>query len=209
MAIGDDGVVMPLKQRVHAFDVSKWWKLRETVPLSVASLKEDVQVSDSYAPLHNPYDGVLSAWQLTESLDAFFKRLPPATTDIVEPDLPWIFICNPYIPRKQKADAQSQQSKGNEDEAPEEEGSKLFLAVEGAMERLQLLEDFIQGAPKLGRDPATVTRDINVERRLATRNILDLAHACRVRAGKVCCQDQLFSFSSKFYISRQHRDKAD
>ena len=176
-------MVMSLGQRVRKFDVSKWWKLREIVPLSVASLKEEVQVS--YAHLHNPYDGVPSAWQLTESLDSFFRRLPPATTDLSEPDLSWIFICNPYIPRTHKVDAQSQQSKGNEDEAPEEEGTKLFLAVEGATERLQLLGDFIQGASKLGTDPATVTRDINKERRLATQKILDLGHACRVRAGKV------------------------
>jgi hypothetical protein len=187
-------MAMELKERVRAFDVGAWWKLRETAPLSVASSRKDVQVS--HAHLHNPYGGVSSAWQLGESLDDFFRRLPPDTTDMSSPDMQWIYVCNPFIPRKHKTEAQNQRSRGNEDEAPEEEGAKLFLAMDGAMERLYLLEDFIQGASKMGPDSASVVKDMNKERRVATQDILDLGHACKVRAGKVChlpCRNRLQS----------------
>jgi hypothetical protein len=127
---------------------------------------------------------VYYAWQLTETIDAFLGRLPPRTTEQAD-GIPWIYICNPFIPRVEKALAENQASKGNEDEAPEEEGSRTMLVVEGGMERLEILRKFGEGTKKFQSAPSMQEREISKERKAATSDILNLAHAGKVRAGKV------------------------
>lgn len=140
--------------------------------------------------LHNPYANVPYAWQLTETLHAFFKRLPPETTEATA-QCPWIFICNPYIAREPKASARNQESKGNEDEAPEEEGTHLESFIEGGTQRLHLLADFAGGAKKSGMAPSVITRDVNKQMKQAVDDILMLAVSCKVKAGKVRRLDPL------------------
>ena len=147
------------------------------------ALRQNNLVADK-PRLHNPYAGVPYAWQLTETVDDFLARLPPRTTPITT-KTPWIFICNPYIPRVEKAQAESQASKGNEDEAPEEEGSRTSLVIEGGMERLDLVTDFIKGMRLSPKTPSAQEREIQKERKRAADDIQDLAHAAKVRAGKV------------------------
>ena len=91
--------------------------------------------------LHNPYEGVPYAWQLTETVDQFLERLPPETT--TSDQVPWIFICNPYIPRVGKRQSDQDQVKGrdNDNEAPDEEGANVQIVVEGGQERLQLVRE--------------------------------------------------------------------
>jgi cell division protein FtsB len=84
---------------------------------------------------------------------------------------------------------QNQLSKGNEDEAPEEEGSKTALVMEGGLERLELLSKFKDGLKKTNKVLATQERDIRKEIKKASDDILHLAHAAKVRAGKVCIED--------------------
>lgn len=134
--------------------------------------------------LHNPYAGVPYAWQLTETIDDFLSRLPPATTEASE-EVPWIFVCNPYISRKARPHAQSRGSRGNEDEAPEEEGTQLARAVEGGTERLHILTSFLGGLELAAKTKTVKTREANKERKAAVEDVLKLAHACRVRSGKV------------------------
>ena len=141
------------------------------------------------ARLHNAYEGVPFAWQLTETVDEFLARLPPRTT-IQSPETPWIFICNPYIPRKARISddgdgGAAEKGRGNEDEAPGEEGSKVGLVIEAGLERLDLLRDFIEKTKAMARNPASAQRAINREREQAASDILALAHAAKVRAGKV------------------------
>lgn len=140
--------------------------------------------ADTTAELHNPYAGVPYAWQLTETVDDFLSRLPPATTTQT-PETPWIYICNPYIPRVPKSESLNQTSKGNEDEGPEQDGSRLDVVIEGGMERLAILGNFVRELPKFGRPPSTTEREKNKERSQATLDILHLAHVGKVRAGKV------------------------
>lgn len=136
--------------------------------------------------LHNPYAGVPYAWQLTESVDAFLARLPPSTTTGV----PWIFICNPYIPRvgKRVSDMVQTAGRGNEDEAPQEPGSDVAIVAQGGLERLGILQRFIQRADRANVDgrsvPAVVQQDLAREIKQATADVLNLAHAYKVRAGK-------------------------
>jgi hypothetical protein len=172
---------MDLNRRVQEFDV-QGWMLQQQQSLGRPLPRKNIIADTSH--LHNPYVGVHYAWQLTETVDEFLTRIPPKTTDITE-DTPWIYICNPYIPRVEKSLAQNQLSKGNEDEAPEEEGSKTALVMDGGLERLEILSQFIEGVKKSRKAPATQEREMNAERRRASDDILHLAHAARVRAGKV------------------------
>lgn len=136
------------------------------------------------AKLHNPYAGVPYARQLTETLDDFFARLPPASTDQSD-ELPWIFICNPFVARQDKGYRNSDIPKGNEDEAPGEEGRQLRLVVQGSIERLELLADLTNKVTTCGKSQAFIGRELFRERRQAAADMLGLAHAGRVRTGKV------------------------
>ncbi|KAF5004529.1 hypothetical protein FDECE_8984 [Fusarium decemcellulare] len=177
---GDEETVEGLHRRVQEFDVEDWMFQQQENP--GRALPQKSRVIDT-SHLHNPYAGVHYAWQLTETVDDFLARLPPKTTDITE-DTPWIFICNPYISRVDKSMSQNQFSKGNEDEAPEEEGSRTALVVEGGYERLGLITKFAEGMKRTGKALSTQEREISKERKRAVEDILHLAHAAKVRAGK-------------------------
>lgn len=142
-------------------------------------------VSVDTARLHNPYAGVPYAWQLNETVDEFLERLPPKTTTITA-TTPWIFICNPYIPRVEKSQASNQASKGNEDEAPEEFGSRTNVVVEGGLERLDMINQFAEGLKKTHKTKSAQDRDIQKERKRAVEDVLNLAQEYKVKAGKVC-----------------------
>ncbi|UZP42446.1 hypothetical protein NXS19_010262 [Fusarium pseudograminearum] len=158
---GDEETVMDLHRRVQDFDVQGWMLQQQQSPGRPIPRKH---IHADTPHLHNPYAGVHYAWQLTETVDEFLTRMPPRTTDITE-DTPWIFICNPYIARVEKSLAQNQHSKGNEDEAPEEEGSKTELVVEGGLERLEILSKFLEGVRKSRKVPAAQEREMNAERK--------------------------------------------
>lgn len=181
---GDEETVAKLQARVDSFDASQACRDIQASAQVKAKEKKKAKPSPKPAKLHNPYENVPYAWQLNETLPAFFQRLPPQTTEATE-TCPWIFICNPYIPRQSKQSAQNQQSRGNEDEAPEEEGTQLGRFIEGGTERLHLLTDFKEGIKKSGKAPSVVIRTINQQKKQAVDDILMLATACKVKAGKV------------------------
>ncbi|TFB07531.1 hypothetical protein CCMA1212_000049 [Trichoderma ghanense] len=177
---GDDETVSHLLQRVADFDVDEWVQQQRVHP---GRPQRQTNFLGEASGLHNPYAGISYAWQLTETVDDFLSRLPPATTDQT-PEVPWIFICNPWIPRVHKREGQGQFSRGNEDEAPEEEGSEPAIVAEGGLERLHLVSKFIEGMQRSGKAPSTVENEIAKERRQATSDILKLAHLVKVRTGK-------------------------
>ena len=116
-------------------------------------------------------------------MDNFLARLPPATTERNE-DVPWIFICNPYIPRLEKCQSNGDFVRGNEDEAPVEEGSQLALIVQGGMERLALVLSLKKRMEEAGKSLQMIQREMGKERKKASQDILNLAHAGKVRTGK-------------------------
>ncbi|KAK2015366.1 DUF1917-domain-containing protein [Colletotrichum eremochloae] len=176
---GDEETVAGLETRVAFFNVAQWWEETNAAHINRRVKKEPLDSTK----LHNPYAGVPYAWQLTETVDDFLARLPPRTTE-QDDDLPWIFICNPYIRRKDKFEAQNQRSRGNEDEAPEEEGSRLDTLIEGGVERLNILLNFKQGVSTTKMSMAAKMREIDKEKKEAIQDILGLAHACKIKAGK-------------------------
>ncbi|KAK3180413.1 hypothetical protein K4F52_008264 [Lecanicillium sp. MT-2017a] len=177
---GDADTVSALDQRVRAFDVEDWAAQQGTKP---SWPQQRPKLNEMASHLHNPYAGVPYAWQLTETLDDFLARLPAATTDQT-PDVPWIFICNPFVPRVPKNKGAAQTCKGNENEGPEEEGSRLSVVIDGGVERLELLNTFTNQIASFGKPASVVEREVNKERAQASKDILQLAHAAKVRAGK-------------------------
>ncbi|KAK9772736.1 hypothetical protein AB5N19_14254 [Seiridium cardinale] len=179
---GDDTIVAELEKKVENFDVKEWWKNYNEIqtPLKIQS---SVLAQPDTAHLYNPYAGLRCAWQHTESVDEFLDRLPPATTDETKIG-PWIFICNPYIDRKNKQDSQNQYVKGCEDEAPEEEETDLMQFCRGGMERLSLVTSFHDHMNQATMTPTIRNREKNKAASEASRDILSLAHALHVRSGK-------------------------
>ncbi|OTA95981.1 hypothetical protein M434DRAFT_160570 [Hypoxylon sp. CO27-5] len=181
---GDDDIMIDLKARVREFDARAWWEEYGVIntPLKIQAQKKDA-VNPDISHLHNPYAGIEYAWQLTETIEDFLERVPPATTDET-PENPWIWVCNPYINRKRKTDAQNQKIPGGEDEAPEEEGADLASVVEGGMARLHFASEYIDMCKKSINQPAFVARECRKAGMDAAKDILDLAKAHNVRCGK-------------------------
>lgn len=142
--------------------------------------------SPSATQLHNPYEGrVDCAKQLAESPEAFLSRLPPSTTDL-SLRVPWIYVANPFIPRRPAVTAEQGEE---EQEAPAEAETQLGGFMQGGQERLDLLGQFlrtVEAKTTGGEVPkAAVTRQMNKEREGAVNDILTLARMTKVRTGKV------------------------
>ncbi|KAK2612126.1 hypothetical protein QQS21_001856 [Conoideocrella luteorostrata] len=74
--------------------------------------------------------------------------------------------------------------RGNEDEGPVQTGSQLHVVVQGGMERLELLAELEQKVKNSQKSSDLIRRELFQERRNASADILDLAHAGRVQTGK-------------------------
>ncbi|KAI9147867.1 hypothetical protein HJFPF1_12902 [Paramyrothecium foliicola] len=172
--------ILTSMKRVDKFDAQTWNQQHKESP---GYPRARARIAASSSQLHNPYSGVPYAWQLTETVDDFLLRLPPATTEQT-PEAPWIYICNPFIARLQKEQGGGQSSLGNEDEAPEEEGSQVWLVERGARERLEITSSFIDGMNKSSKSKSFIEKELRMERKQAVEDILTLAHVAKVRAGK-------------------------
>ncbi|KAG5920718.1 hypothetical protein E4U42_006093 [Claviceps africana] len=167
---------LQLESRVQKFNASDWIDRHGTWGVGHPARRPTSAIAT--AKLHNPYAGVEFAWQLTETLDDFLHRLPPATTNQSK-DVPWIFICNPLVAREAKSTSDDAFMRGNEDEAPFEAGRQLSLVVQGAMERLELLAELMQRLQTSGKSSNFITQELSQERRNAVSDILHLAYAGR------------------------------
>ena len=181
-----------LQNRVDSFGVDAWRQRQRANPgrpVPRTALAGDI------SQLHNPYAGIPYAWQLTETVEDFLDRLPPETT--TSDQVPWIFICNPYIPRVGKRQSDKWQVKGrdNDDEGPDEEGANVQIVVQGGEERLQLVRDLLEKASQTNMGKSVKEREANKERRQAAADILTLGHAYRVRAGKVPSYEHILDYA--------------
>lgn len=156
---------------------------RDRAALSIPIPQQQVKTEHGTAQLHNPYAGLHYARQLGETVDEFLTRLPPATTDAT-PDLEWIYIYNPHIPRKDNQSPESQLVRGCENEGPLGPQTRLGTFMEGGTARLHLLRDFIEKSNASGRAKTAIGREIDRARGEAVRDILALAHMSHVRCGK-------------------------
>lgn len=146
----------------------------------------NIKVEQSSAvKLHNPYAGVPYAWQLSESVDDFLARLPPSATD-ASLELPWIYICNPYVDLHNGY--YGALPRGCENEGPQRPGAQVSLFVEGANERLRIFETFCaiarsSGSSVAGKSRAEATLQTK-ERNEVVSDIAALARNLGVTCGK-------------------------
>lgn len=201
---GDESTVSVLEARLGGFSPAAWWASELARRRGVLQVGQDESTaegepSSSAKPekarragkLHNPYEGVDYAWQLTETVDAFLSRLPPSTTPRLESKRPWIYICNPYIggrrPRVESRAARLLRECG--DEGPEEAGSSdLATFYQGGMERLHILSSFLDNARRSNTSAGkrlTSDAEMNRERASAVKDILELARMTGIKTGKV------------------------
>lgn len=66
-------------------------------PAAIMGNDTSVQVTSPVVDLSDRFKGVWYGRQLSETVDNFLLRLPPATTEISN-KVPWIWIANPYEP---------------------------------------------------------------------------------------------------------------
>ncbi|KAI1826302.1 hypothetical protein F4861DRAFT_537153 [Xylaria intraflava] len=176
---GDEDVVKDLNKKVANFDVKTWWQTHETP----ATIPPAQGASHDISHLHNPYAGDEYAWQLTETIEAFLARVPPATTPQT-PTNRWIWTCNPHIKRQPRKAAANQRVRGGEDEAPEAEGADLATLMQAGEERLHFASDFIEQCRRPGVPSDFIARESRKAGADAANDILNLARALRVTCGK-------------------------
>jgi hypothetical protein len=165
---GDEETISALEARVDDFNIVAWWDSRNKMASYFHNTTQPPDTLHTAAPLYNAYQGQPGAWQLSESIEHFLARLPPATTDW-RPGVDWIWIANPYIPP-----------------GP---GSARAQFREGGAERLKLLDEFTKmttvGAAKTSGKPLNMLRnDLAKERRETVKDLRELAVACNVLTGK-------------------------
>ncbi|KAK3305496.1 uncharacterized protein B0T15DRAFT_199242 [Chaetomium strumarium] len=165
---GNEEAISALEARVDDFDIVAWWDAQNDMASYFHNTTQPQNAPQIVAPLNNAYQGQPGAWQLSESIEHFLARLPPATTDW-SPGLDWIWIANPYIPPGPS--------------------SALAQFREGGAERLKLLDNFAKmatvGAAKASGKPLNMLReDLAKERRETVEDLRELAVACNVVGGK-------------------------
>ncbi|KAK4236932.1 hypothetical protein C8A03DRAFT_35131 [Achaetomium macrosporum] len=165
---GDEETISVLEARVEDFDIVAWWDCRNDMTSYLRSTMQPQNTTQIAAPLYNAYEGEPGAWRLSESIEQFLARLPPATTDW-RPGLDWIWIANPYIPP-----------------GP---GSTRAQFREGGAERLRLLDEFakmatVSAAKASGKPLNMLRKDLAKERRETVEDLRELAVACNVVTGK-------------------------
>ena len=117
------------------------------------------------ASLHNRFEGHSGAWQLTESVDNFLTRLPPASTDRGLTGLTWIRIANPFI-----------------ENAAEGENHQEF--IQGGLARLKILSSFIRMSNTSGKPRFVVKREISEARKATVNDLHELSIRCGLVSGK-------------------------
>jgi len=123
-----------------------------------------------HSNLYNPYEGVRSAWQLTETVDEFLERVPPLFHRLE--NVPWIWIANPHTPKKSKV--------------VEEEDQTFVDFVSGGR---FLLDGYMEHKEQLlatGVSATTAEKRLTGEREIMRSSIFELATRCQVTSGKVC-----------------------
>ena len=167
---GDDSQKQELEQLASSFSPSVY---RSNHPPSLAAIARAHAIAAQRAPkeevkLYNPYEGLNSARQLSETVPEFLKRLPPLTTQWFGNSVePWIYIANPYTEKRAT----------NEDWASFKSLGEALLTDLSA--KRADIEESMKGKPK-----GTITRKVTPIRKLVEETILKEAKARNCTSGK-------------------------
>ncbi|KAI5206294.1 hypothetical protein AUEXF2481DRAFT_76060 [Aureobasidium subglaciale EXF-2481] len=148
--------------------VTQWNETKAAYPVATSTLMNAVPEI-----LYNRLEGMLTARQLTETVDEFLKRLPPSTT-VTEN---WIWIACPIIKGKGKV-IESRHAPESE-ESPQQMAERATALLSQFAAEKERVSD-----ANLGFDQSTITRKLGPLRDQLKEEILDLAVASGVINGK-------------------------
>lgn len=169
-----------LEQEAASFDVHEYWGNPPVSLVSIAEANLKSPVMEKAAMLYNPYEGVFSGRQLTETIEEFVERLPPQTTQGSLLD-DWIWIANPF----RKAQAAKESKSNITGEGPPDEASDLSqFVVRGnrLLEELTVIKNEI--GKKSGVTKTAINRAITTEKDAIVQKILQTATELHCTAGK-------------------------
>lgn len=136
------------------------------------------------AKLNNPYEGRWAGRQLTETVEEFLERLPPATAPISK-ELPWIYIANPFAPRKSHgSDDDDDDDDLDAPHAYHENYPHFILLGEKLLQELSERKTMTEQG-KNDKSSSTIAAAITKERNVAVRKIHKLAIQMKCTSGKV------------------------
>ncbi|KAI9707188.1 MAG: hypothetical protein M1836_000148 [Candelina mexicana] len=168
---GDEDLRLHLEIETSNFSPSTYWSTQHLSLSSIAAsnlaLAARQAAQKANVKLYNPYEGQLSARQLTESVPEFLTRLPPLSSQLSEVG-PWIWVANPHSTRRPLG----------------ENLGELKTAGE------KLLEDFMGEKRRIERDmkgkaKATITRKLNPLVKELQDRIFEVAKEKGCTSGKV------------------------
>lgn len=181
---GDEDTKQELEARVLSLDVREWWEHRIPTLMELAEENVKTQKVKKIVKLYNPYEGRVDSRQLTETIDEFVKRLPPATT-LVSSDVQWIWIANPYRKAMKEAnqDAGSHMKEAPPDEKADQKGFEIIARdlLEGLTNKRLDLEKKNPGKAK-----GTITKLLKADQDRIVKEILATAKTLHITCGKVC-----------------------
>ncbi|KAI9723646.1 MAG: hypothetical protein M1812_000946 [Candelaria pacifica] len=100
---GNDDLRLHLEIETSNFSPSTYWSTQHLSLSSIATsnlaLAARQAAQKANVKLYNPFEGQLSARQLTESVPEFLTRLPPLTSQASEVG-PWIWVANPHSTKR-------------------------------------------------------------------------------------------------------------
>ncbi|MCJ1362237.1 hypothetical protein MMC16_001339 [Acarospora aff. strigata] len=161
-----------LEGLVSQFEPSSYWSTQHLTLSSIAASNLAAEAKDKRAGktptanLYNPYKGLLYARQLEETVPEFLERLPPLTTP-ASTNGPWIFIANPYSPKRPL----------DEDRAGLTTAGEAILSTFSATKAT--LETQTTGLPK-----STLTKKLTQERKAVQEALLAAAAEHNCTSGK-------------------------
>ncbi|KAE8448245.1 hypothetical protein EG329_009676 [Mollisiaceae sp. DMI_Dod_QoI] len=179
---GDDTVKQDCEERASTLNVAEWWEHRIPTLMEVAKANIEADTAPKSVKLYNPYEGQLDARQLSESVEEFLTRLPPATTQS-SGDIPWIYIANPYRKAPEKADHDDYSVTG---EGPPEEDSDWGAFITIGTKLLQELTSIRHELEKKhsSKTKAAITRAANADKDRIVKGLLDTAKSLHCTSGK-------------------------
>jgi hypothetical protein len=140
-----------------------------------------IPAPQSTGHLHNPYAGEPYAWQLTETVEEFLRRIPPSDTPFIftpEGTYDWIWITNPFIPPSPRPTI------SGAGEGPLPANARIEFFKQGGMERLHLFTEFMAHTNAAKIPSHRIAREITKERNVVIEQIQRLAQHLHVRSGK-------------------------
>ncbi|KUJ14853.1 DUF1917-domain-containing protein [Mollisia scopiformis] len=179
---GDEVAKHELEEKASTFDVAEWWKCKIPTLMEIAEKNMKTDIVKESVKLYNPYEGRGEARQLSETVDDFLARLPPATTPFSS-TIPWIFIANPYrkAPQRKDHDDYSRTGEGPPDERSE--WGAFTVTGNRLLQELTQIRHTLE-KKKPGKTKAAITREVNADKDRIVKEILDTAKNLHCTTGK-------------------------